>query len=62
MEFLSGNRVISILVGHESSTRIIFLPFLKAKDVSVIIRDNTNNNFLSEPEKMNFKVHKNHVN
>ena len=28
----------------------------------VIIHDNTNNNFLSEPEKMNLKVHKNHVN
>ena len=27
----------------------------------VIIRDNTNNNFLLQPEKMNFKIHKNHV-
>ena len=40
-----------------------FLPFLKAKDViKEIIRHNNNNNFLSEPGKMNLKVNKNHVN
>ncbi len=47
---------IKIEYQNNLNPKTFFLPLLKAKDV--IICDNTNNNFLSEPEKMNFKVYK----